>query len=123
MYVVEYYSAIKKNLAICNDVDGAKKYYKQSKSVREKQIPYDFIQNYFNIFFLIWERERERAWVRERSRERETDCEASSTLSIEPNAGLNRTTPGIMTWAKTKSQMLNQLSHPGTLVDITNDII
>ena len=31
------------NLAICDDVDGARVYYaKQSKSVRERQIPYDF---------------------------------------------------------------------------------
>ena len=42
---VEYYSAIKKerNLAICNDVDATRMYYvKRNKSVRERQIPYDF---------------------------------------------------------------------------------
>ena len=32
------------NLAICNNVDGARLYYaKQNKSVRERQVPYDFI--------------------------------------------------------------------------------
>ena len=31
------------NLAICSDMDGGKGYYaKQSKSVRERKIPYDF---------------------------------------------------------------------------------
>ena len=31
------------NLAICNDVDGAREYYpEQNKSVKERQIPYDF---------------------------------------------------------------------------------
>ena len=42
---MEYYLAIKKewSLAICNDLDGATWYYtKQNKSVRERQIPYDF---------------------------------------------------------------------------------
>ena len=44
IHIMEYYSAIKKiNLAICNDVDGARMYYaKQNKSRRERPIPYDF---------------------------------------------------------------------------------
>ena len=33
----------KRNLAICNDVDGARMYYaKGNKSIRERQISYDF---------------------------------------------------------------------------------
>ena len=43
---MEYYLAIKKkwNLAICNNMDGSREYNaKWNKSVREKQIPYDFI--------------------------------------------------------------------------------
>ena len=41
---MEYYSAIKKNeLAICNNMDGARMYdAKRNKSARERQIPYDF---------------------------------------------------------------------------------
>jgi len=32
------------NLATCSDIDGARKYnVKQNESVRERQIPYDFI--------------------------------------------------------------------------------
>ena len=43
MCVMEYYSVIKKNLAICNNMDGVREYYaKQNKSVRKSQIPYDF---------------------------------------------------------------------------------
>ena len=44
IYAMEYYSAIKKwNLAICNDVARARMYYtKWNKSIRERQIPYDF---------------------------------------------------------------------------------
>ena len=45
LYTMEYYSANKKegNLAICNDVDGARMYYaKRNKSIRERQIPYNF---------------------------------------------------------------------------------
>ena len=48
--VVFMYSGIllshekERNLAICNDLDGARVYYDQrNKSVRERQILYDFI--------------------------------------------------------------------------------
>ena len=37
------------------------------------------------------------------------------TDSREPDAGLKLMNHEIMTWAKIKSQMLNQLSHPGAL--------
>ena len=45
MHAMEYYSLIKKDeiLLFC-DVDRARTYYaKQNKSIRERQIPYDFI--------------------------------------------------------------------------------
>ena len=40
--------------------------------------------------------------------------QADSMRSVEPNVGLDPMTHEITTWAKTKSQMLTQLSHPGT---------
>ena len=41
-YVMEYYSAIKKNNAICNNMDGTRDYHiKCSKSEKERQISYD----------------------------------------------------------------------------------
>ena len=46
IYAMEYSSPTQKewNLAICNDMDGAGEYNaKQNKSVRERQIPYEFI--------------------------------------------------------------------------------
>ena len=42
--------------------------------------------------------------------------QADSLLSPEPDMELDLTTHEIMTWAKTKSQMPNQLSHPGTWI-------
>ena len=38
----------------------------------------------------------------------------ASAVSTEPDTGLDPTNPEIMTGAETKSQILNQLSHPGT---------
>ena len=41
-YTVENHSAIKKNNAICSNMDGPRDYHtKWSKSERERQIPYD----------------------------------------------------------------------------------
>ena len=34
-------------------------------------------------------------------------------VSVEPHVGLDPVVSEIMTWAKTKSQALNQMSHPG----------
>ena len=44
IYRMVFYSVIKKNsLAICNNMDGAGMYYaKLNKSIRERQISYDF---------------------------------------------------------------------------------
>ena len=36
------------------------------------------------------------------------------TVSAEPDVRLELRNPEIMTWAKTNSQILNWLSHPGT---------
>ena len=41
---MEYYSAIKRNNAICSHVDGPTDYHtKWSKSERDRQIPYDIM--------------------------------------------------------------------------------
>ena len=57
--------------------------------------------------------EQGRGRERERERERERKFQAASTLSAEPDTGLNLTNHEIVTWAEIKSRMLNQLSHPG----------
>ena len=70
------------------------------------------------FIYLFWERERERAstrdckqgWGRERGRERIPS--SLHTVSIEPDVGLDPMNCEIMIWAKTKSQMLNWMSHP-----------
>ena len=65
----------------------------------------------------IWERERERK--REdisrggAEREGERESQGGSTVSAKPDVGLNSTNNEIMTWDEIKSQMPNQLSHPG----------
>lgn len=46
--------------------------------------------------------------------QRERIFKADSTLSVEPDVGLDPRTYEIMTWAETRSQMLNRLSYPGT---------
>ena len=64
---------------------------------------------FFQILFIYFEREREQKAQRESERE----SQAASALSTEPNVGLEPTNCEIMTRAKTKSRMLNCLSHPG----------
>ena len=49
---------------------------------------------------------------RERERERERLPSRLHTASTEPDMGLQLINHEVMTWAKTKSQMLNQLNHP-----------
>ena len=58
---------------------------------------------FFKILFIL---ERERVQVG--GTKGEGESQADSTLSTEPNVGLDLTT-----WAKTKSSALNQLHHSG----------
>ena len=41
------------------------------------------------------------------------------TISAEPDVGLKLTNRKIMTWAKTKNETLNRLSHHGIPVDVS----
>ena len=65
---------------------------------------------FFKDLFIL-EREREQAVGRSRGKGREN---ISSRLYTEHGAqcGFQSHNPEIMTWAKTKSQLLNQISHP-----------
>ena len=83
-----------------------------------------FILFYFILFYFIlfYERETEQVWPRERGkgreREREKERERERILSRmyaqhQAGHGVCPSEPGIMTWAKIKTQRLNQLSHPG----------
>ena len=69
----------------------------------------------FSSFYLFILREREQGRGRERERERGRERIPSRlhTLSAEPDVGLEVTNREIVTWAESKSQMLNRLSHPG----------
>ena len=62
--------------------------------------------------FIYFERETRAGEERERGRERIS----SRLLAVnsEPDTGLSLTNSKIMAWAEIKSQMLNQLSYPGT---------
>ena len=64
-----------------------------------------------NLFIL-----RERAWagVEQKERERERILSRLCTVITEPDAGLELMNHKILTWAESKSQALNWLSHPGT---------
>ena len=64
------------------------------------------------LFTYFFERDKEQVG---KGREREGDREPSRLHAVgtEPKAGLELTNCDIMTWAETKSQTLNQLSHPG----------
>ena len=67
--------------------------------------------------YFIYLRETEIAWVGVGPREKERGFQAGSVLSAQsPRRGLNPRRREIMTWAGTKSQRLNRLSHPGALV-------
>ena len=63
------------------------------------------------FIYLFWEREREQ-WKRGRERRSERISSRVRTVSVGPHEGLYPRNSEIMTWAKIKSQMLNQLSHP-----------
>ena len=68
----------------------------------------------YSLFIYFWETAS--AWERgrERERERERESQTGSTLSSEPDMGLDLTNCEIMTWAKIQIWTLNWLSHPGT---------
>ena len=87
-------------------------------------IPVVWLISYFILwftyerkFFLIYfEREKEGVWEREgrgRERGREKIPSRLCAVRMEPNTGLYLI--NCETWAKIKSRMLNQLSHPGAL--------
>ena len=67
------------------------------------------------IFFKVhfWWGKRE---SREGQRRRERIPSRLHTVSPEPDVGLDPMSHEIMTWAKTKSRMLNRLSHLGAPV-------
>ena len=64
-------------------------------------------QKYFFIGLLIY-------FERAGEEQKEKEKERIGTVSGEPNVELKLMKCEIITWAKIKSQMLNQLSHPGT---------
>ena len=71
---------------------------------------------FFFSFYLFTLRHRGRgsASMGERQRKRQRKSQAGSIPSAESYTGLNLMTDSeIRTWAEIKSQMLNQLSHPG----------
>ena len=71
-----------------------------------------FVGWFLSLFFVLRERERtERA-----ERQGERISSRLHNVSAEPDDGLKLTNYKIMIWAKTKSWMLNWLSHPGTPV-------
>ena len=71
-----------------------------------ERISFSFFCNVY--LFILKERAQAGKGQRERISSR------FSVVSEEPSMGLIPTNPVIMTRAKTKSQTLNRLSHPGT---------
>ena len=66
----------------------------------------------FLFKFIYFERDRVHARTRQRAeRERGRENPKHSTLSTEPNAGLEPTNREIVSWAKIKSRTLNRLSR------------
>ena len=74
-----------------------------------------WFHSFFFSFLKIYLFEKEREREQEGQRERESESQADSQLSVECKAGLNLMTLRSKTRAEIKSQMLNRLSHPGTL--------
>ena len=63
---------------------------------------------FFKFIFLFWER----APIEEGQREEETESQAGSAPSAQPDVGLKLTNCEIVTWAELKSQALDRLRHP-----------
>ena len=55
-------------------------------------------------------------------RGRKEGSQADSMLSLELDVGLDLHYPETMIWAETKSQMLNQWSHPGAPLSFHSEI-
>ena len=72
-----------------------------------------FSHHWFLSLFTYFERERKSIERAEREREREIIPSRLCTVSTEPDMELELTNGETMTWAETRSWMLNWLSHPG----------
>ena len=70
------------------------------------------VNSFFNIYY--FEREYKQGRGAERERERENPKQ-DPHRQAESNMGLEITNCEIMTWAEIENQMLNWLSHPGSL--------
>ena len=68
---------------------------------------------FFKCWFIYSERESARAGEGEREGERENPKQASALSARSLMQGSNSWIPEIMTWAETKSWILNRMSHPG----------
>ena len=75
-----------------------------------------FFLKEFLFFFMFIYFERECEWGRGTERGRQRESQAGSTLSAKPDVRLKLVNHEIMTWAETKSQLLNRLNHRGTPV-------
>ena len=85
--------------------------------------PWDSVCIYLCMYVLIYlfiflslflESEHACAWAEKGQREREREAQVGSALSVQSLMwGLSSQVHEIMTWAQMKSQMFNQLSHPG----------
>ena len=76
-------------------------------------ISYFFLFSFKKMFIYFWERQKESKWGRGRERGRQRIPSRLRAVCTEPIVGLKHTGCKIMIWAKTKSQMLNWLKHPG----------
>ena len=104
------FSHKKWNLAICNNMDGNRKYNANwKKSVRDRPTPYDFIP--------MWNLRNKANKQRGKERERERGADPSRVWSLTQQHRARSYKPEILTWAKIKSQMFNLLSYPGTPVN------
>ena len=67
--------------------------------------------SFFKFIYLFWEKDsaREQGKDRERGREGKREFRAGCVLTV----GLDSKNCEIVTWAETKSQKRNRLSHPG----------
>ena len=70
--------------------------------------------HFFSSLFIYFERERASEQGNSRERGRERIPSRLRIASAEPDLGLKLRNCEVVTWAETKSLMLNRLSHPGT---------